>query len=662
MSDRVRVLYAEDNRQDADLTRSYFERHAPDVELEVVATAASCLARLTAGTFDVVLLDYRLPDQDGADLLDCIVERQLRVPVVMVTAVGDEALVVQLLRRGAWDYVPKQGDYLKRLPALLRNTVREYRNPHSGRQSVRSLRRRVLYVEASAADVDLTVRHMTQWAPHLTLDIARSSSDALAFLEDTPVDLVMADLRLPDLNALELLRETRSLGLDTPFLVITGRGDESTAVAALKLGAHDYIVKRENYLTQLPYAIDNAIQRAELVRINHRLQGEVAERAKAETALRVQAEALADSSRQKDEFLAMLGHELRNPLAPVRTALELLQRGGGAPAIAERAHTVMDRHISHMVRMVDDLLDVARITSGRIRLNVEETDMRQVAAEAVDCVRPLIETRRQHLEVSVSPDAIPIRGDVTRLVQVATNLLDNAAKYTAEGGAIRVTVRQEEPYAVLRVADTGVGISPRLLGRIFDLFAQDDRTLERSQGGLGLGLSLVRRITELHGGTVEARSEGRGYGSEFVVRLPLHVQVPSVTVSERESGRPGGTLRCLIVEDNVDAATMLEIALGFEGHEVRVALDGRSALEAAAAFRPNAVILDIGLPGMSGYDVARAMRTLPGLAEVNIIAATGYGQEADRHRGLDAGFDHYLVKPIALDTLLEALAAGGGTR
>jgi signal transduction histidine kinase len=662
MSDRVRVLYAEDNRQDADLTRSHFERHAPDLELHVVATAASCLARLTSATFDILLLDYRLPDQDGAELLDRIVERQLRLPVVMVTGVGDEALVVQLLRRGAWNYVPKQGDYLNRLPSLVRNTIREYRNPQLRRPSLRPPRRLVLYVEASAADVDLTVRHLAQWAPHLTLEIARSSSEALAFLAHTPVDLVMADLRLPDLTALELLRETRSLGLDAPSLVITGRGDEMTAVAALKLGAYDYIVKRENYLTQLPYAIDNAIQHAELARINQQLQEEVAERSKAETALHVQAEALAESSRQKDEFLAMLGHELRNPLAPVRTALELLQRGGAAPAITEQAHTVMDRHIGHMVRIVDDLLDVARITSGRIRLSVEETDMRQVAAEGVDSVRPLIEARRQNLEVSISPDAVPVRGDVTRLVQIATNLLDNAAKYTGEGGTIRVTVRREDPHAVLRVADTGMGISPRLLGRIFDLFAQDDRTLERSQGGLGLGLSLVRRITELHGGTVEARSEGRGLGSEFVVRLPLHVQLPSLAVTERITGRPSGTLRCLIVEDNVDAAHMLEMALGFEGHEVRVALDGRAALEAATVFRPNAVILDIGLPGLSGYDVARAIRTLPGLAEVNIIAATGYGQEADREKGLDAGFDHYLVKPIALDTLLEALAAGGGTR
>ncbi len=503
---------------------------------------------------------------------------------------------------------------------------------------------------------------MTEWAPHLTLDIARSASEALAFLAHTPVDLVMADLRLPDLNALELLQETRALGVDAPFLVITGRGDESTAIAALKLGAHDYIVKRENYLTQLPYAIDNAIQRAELVHINQLLQAEVAERTKAETAIRDQAAALAESSRQKDEFLAMLGHELRNPLAPVRTALEVLQRGGAVPAIAERAHAVMDRHISHMVRMVDELLDVARITSGRIRLHVEETDLRQVVAEAIDSVRPLIDTRRQQLEVSVSPDSVPVRGDVTRLVQVVANLLDNAAKYTGEGGTLRVTVRQEEPYAVIRVADTGAGISPRLLGRIFDLFVQDDRTLERAQGGLGLGLSLVRRLTELHGGTVEALSEGRGQGSEFVVRLPVHVHTAAVGVSEGDSGRPGGTLRCLVVEDNVDAAHMLECALAFEGHDVRVALDGRAALEAAADFRPDAVILDIGLPGLSGYDVARAIRTLPGLDAVNIVAATGYGQERDRRKGLDAGFDHYLVKPIALDTLMEVLAAGHGGR
>jgi signal transduction histidine kinase len=659
MTDRLRVLYAEDNPHDADLTRSFFDRHAPDFEIEVAETGDACLARLSAASYDALLLDYRLPGKDGVDLLQEVAERELRLPVVMVTGVGDETLVVQLLRRGAADYVPKQGDYLEKLPALLRNTVKEYRSARQVHPS-RPQRRRVLYVEPNEADIDLTVRHFAEWASHLTLEIARSSVDALAMLQRTPVDLVMSDLRLPGLNALEFLKELRLSGVQVPFLVITGRGDELAAVAALKLGAYDYIVKRDNYLMQLPYAVDNAIDRFELACANERLQSEIAERTKAEATLRDKTAALAESSRQKDEFLAMLGHELRNPLAPVRTALEILQRGDAHTGIARRAHAVMDRHIAHMVRMVDDLLDVARITGGQIRLHVEETDLREIVSQAIDSSRPLIEARRHQHDLSLPPDAVPVRGDVTRLVQVAVNLLNNAAKYTGEAGTIRVTVLREGAHAVLRVADTGVGISPRLLGRIFDLFAQDDRTLDRAQGGLGLGLSLVRRITELHGGHVDAHSEGRGLGSEFTVRLPLHVPLSAAAHVDRVAApaAPRRPLRCLVVEDNRDAAQMLEVALGFEGHDVRLTFDGHSALEAARGFQPDAVVLDIGLPGMTGYDVARALRELPELGRVNIIAATGYGQDEDRARGREAGFDHYLVKPIALDALLDALTAG----
>jgi CheY-like chemotaxis protein/anti-sigma regulatory factor (Ser/Thr protein kinase) len=256
------------------------------------------------------------------------------------------------------------------------------------------------------------------------------------------------------------------------------------------------------------------------------------------------------------------------------------------------------------------------------------------------------------------PDAaLLIQGDSTRLVQVLVNLLNNAAKYTDEGGTIRIMVAAEGAQAVFRVVDTGMGISPRLLPRIFDVFTQDDRTLDRAQGGLGLGLTLVRRIVELHRGSVEARSEGRGLGSEFVVRLPLHVAAAAVggSVSVRSNVRSERTLKCLVVDDNVDAARMIELALSLEAHEVRLAFDGCDAVEAAAAFQPDAVVLDIGLPRMNGYEAARAIRRLPGLGNVRIIAATGYGQDIDRAKSRDAGFDLHLVKPIDLDALLEAL-------
>ena len=310
-----------------------------------------------------------------------------------------------------------------------------------------------------------------------------------------------------------------------------------------------------------------------------------------------------------------------------------------------------------MTRLLDDLLDVARITSGRINLNLQDVDLREVVKDATESVGNLLTARRHTLLTSVPPGPVAIRGDVTRLVQVVVNLLNNAAKYTNEGGTITLDIMSEEPNAVVRVRDTGTGIPVRLISRIFDLFTQDERTLDRAQGGLGLGLTLVRRITELHGGTVEAHSEGRGFGSEFIVRLPLlsraSVDVPVDRVVPHAYMQPR---RCLVVEDNVDAARMLELALTIEGHQVRLAFDGRDAVEAAAAFHPDAIILDIGLPRMNGYDAARAIRQLPGLADVHIVAVTGYGQPAEREKSREAGIDDHLVKPIDIDVLLETLA------
>jgi PAS domain S-box-containing protein len=388
---------------------------------------------------------------------------------------------------------------------------------------------------------------------------------------------------------------------------------------------------------------------------------EVTERKKAEIALREQATALAETARQKDEFIAMLSHELRNPLAPVRSALELLRRFGPQNAIAASTFDVMERQIKHMVRLLDDLLDVSRITSGRIRLNMQLIDVRQVIGDGIESARSLIDRRRHRLETVLPPEPVFVRGDATRLVQVLVNLLNNAAKYTPEGGTIRLAASAEDADAVLRVADTGAGISPRLLPKIFDLFTQDDRTLDRAQGGLGIGLTLVRRISELHGGTVEVHSPGRGQGSEFVVRLPRVVPdaviaaLPSANVTAPSTRTPK---RCLLVEDNVDAAQMLQIALELEGHKVCLAFDGDQAIAMATTFQPDAVILDLGLPGLNGYDAARAIRLVPGLENVLLIAATGYGQQGDRERSRAAGFDHHLVKPIDLDMLIATLAAG----
>jgi PAS domain S-box-containing protein len=786
MSATLRVLYAEQSRTEAELTRTHFAHSAPDIALEIVDSGEECLIRLADGKYDALLLDHRLPDMDGVAVLVELAVREVQLPVVMMTGNGDEPLFVQALAVGPCDYVPKHSRYRDSLPAALKRVVAEAGSVQAPRRAAKRQRRRILYVEPASAPLRQIAKHLAETAPRFSLEIVRSAADALAQLQHYHFDLLLTNLRMPDMNAPDLLKEIRRRGLRVPFVVMSARGDERAAAAALELGVFDYVVMRDDDVRRLPYAIDNAIARFELDQLKHHLLtalatrlraqqataeslalldtlqrhapigiafmdrdcrflrvndelaainglpadahigrtvaetvpdlwpqveplyrrvlagepvvqvemsgqtsakpgeerhwvnsfypvrrqhqevigigvfvSEVTERKRAEAALREQAESVAETARQKDEFLAMLGHELRNPLAPIRTALALLRQSGTLNPVGLRAHDVMDRQITHMVRLLDDLLDVARITNGRINLNMQQVDLREVVAEAIDSVRGLIEARHHHVETSLPSGPLMVRGDVTRLVQVVVNLLNNAAKYTDKDGTIRVSATTEHARAVLRITDTGTGIPARLLPKIFDLFTQDDRTLDRAQGGLGLGLTLVRRISELHGGSVEAHSEGRGRGSEFIVRLPLDVAEPVVSAPQTSLSEASlHRIRCLLVEDNVDAAQMLECALELKGHEVRLAFDGRDAVDAAKAFKPDAVVLDIGLPRMNGYDVARTIRLLPGLADVIIVAVTGYGQEADRQKSLDAGCDHHLVKPIELNQLLRVLEVG----
>jgi signal transduction histidine kinase len=358
---------------------------------------------------------------------------------------------------------------------------------------------------------------------------------------------------------------------------------------------------------------------------------------------------LAD--RRKDEFLAMLGHELRNPLMPIMTALELMRMRGEGTLINERA--IIDRQARHMLRLVDDLLDVSRITRGRIELVRKHVELAAVVRGAVETASVLFEQRAQKLTVDVAEQGLLIDGDEARLVQVTSNLLTNAAKYTDPGGAIDVRAAREGDTVVLRVRDTGVGMSAELLPRVFDLFAQGERTLDRSEGGLGLGLAIVKSIVQLHGGTAEATSEGIGRGCELIVRLPVVPDAPPPTPAPTPAApRPaaGAQQRVLVVDDNKDAASLLAELLGLVGREVRVAYDGPSALVVAGAQKLDVALLDIGLPVMDGYELAERLQAAqPGIV---LFAITGYGQPADVERAHAAGFRHHLVKPVELDQLL----------
>jgi signal transduction histidine kinase/DNA-binding response OmpR family regulator len=371
---------------------------------------------------------------------------------------------------------------------------------------------------------------------------------------------------------------------------------------------------------------------------------------------------IREADRRKSEFLAMLGHELRNPLAPILNALHLMRLREPDRAGVEQAREVAERQVRHLARLVDDLLDVSRINSGKIELRKSRVDLREAVNRAVAAVRPLIEERRHELSVSLPPEPALLEADEARLEQILANLLNNAAKYTEPGGQIMLDVAREDGSSVVRVRDTGIGIDPELLPRIFDMFTQADRSLDRSQGGLGIGLTLVRRLVELHGGHVEARSAGPGHGSEFLVRLPTIEPSPKTgpgvgdqTARPLGPGRPQPS-RILVVDDNVDAAKILARLLAMEGHEVAVAHDGTAALEIAHDHRPDVILLDIGLPGMDGYEVARRLRQNPAFDPTLLIALTGYGHAEDRQRALETGFDEHLVKPVSPEDLSSLLA------
>jgi PAS domain S-box-containing protein len=393
------------------------------------------------------------------------------------------------------------------------------------------------------------------------------------------------------------------------------------------------------------------------------------DRKRLDEELRNRADALARADEDKDEFLAVLAHELRNPLAPVFYALKLLDEKPLDDPNRWYIRRIVDRQMRRLARLIDDLLDVSRIRTGKVELRKARVDLNSVIGHAVEVARPLAEDRGHGLAVSLPPEPVWLEADPVRLEQVFTNLLSNAIKFTEDRGAISLSAEREGQEVIVRVRDTGVGIPPDLLPRIFDLFTQGDRSLDRVRDGLGIGLTLSRRLVELHGGTIEAHSDGVGRGSEFVVRLPAflhHVAPPdeapaSARAAAAEKRSPSSRpLRVLVVDDSEDTTELLGTLLEMAGHSIQVAHTGPSALEVAAAFRPDAIILDIGLPGLDGYQVAQRLREDPALQSVTLIAATGYGQEEDLRRSREVGFDHHLVKPIDPGELQRLLAELAG--
>ena len=377
---------------------------------------------------------------------------------------------------------------------------------------------------------------------------------------------------------------------------------------------------------------------------------------------RTAEDALKSADQRKDEFLATLAHELRNPLAPLRNGLQIMRMTKDAAAIS-RAQLMMERQLQQMVRLVDDLLDVSRITTGKLVLRTERVSLQEVMATAIDAVRPLIDAKRQTLAVDVPTVTVELDADATRLSQILSNILNNAVKYTEPGGSIRVTARLAYGAVEIRVSDTGIGIAADELPAVFEMFTQFDASPERTHGGLGVGLALAKRLVQLHGGTITARSDGLGYGSEFSVRLPLATApVSAIGVESKQIERSVAPRRVLLVDDNRDFALSLAALLELEGHDVRTTFEAVSAETVAGEFRPDIAFLDLGLPHISGFELARRLRAQPNTNGTVLVAVTGWGKEEDRQRSREAGFDLHLVKPVEPDQILDEVRKAGAKR
>jgi PAS domain S-box-containing protein len=611
--------------------------HELGAVLVKAGSGEEALRRLLAEDYAVILMDVRMPGLDGYETARLIHgrDRSRDVPIIFVTAhESPEEVVIQAYKDGAADHLVKP-----LVPEVLRAKVQRYLE----------LARRAQGGKAPAApDAQGLTAAVLDTMAGLVLVLDREGR-VVRFNRacEGLTGYSFAEVGGRPVWDLQLFPEGEKAGARAAF-------DRLTAGQFPSLHSGYWVSKsgERRWIVWSNTALTGPAGRVELVVATGI---DETERKRAEEALR-------EADRRKDEFLAMLSHELRTPLAPIRNGLHVLRLTGG-PGPAATALEMMDRQMQHLTRLVDDLLDVARLTRGKIRLDRRPVDLAEVVTRAVEAARPLVEARQHELTVSLPAGPLPLEADPLRLAQVLTNLLHNAAKFTPEGGRLTLSAVVAGAEVVVRVRDNGVGIPAAVLPHVFELFAQADQPLDRSEGGLGVGLTLARSLVEMHGGSVAAHSDGPGRGSEFVVRLPLREGPgPGAGPAGEERGTAPGARRVLVVDDNRDAAESLAMLLRATGHEVRTAHAGPAALEAARAHRPEVVLLDIGLPGLDGYEVARRLRAEPGFKGALLVALTGYGQDEDRRRSQAAGFDLHLVKPVDLATLQDALSRAGAGR
>jgi signal transduction histidine kinase len=665
--------------------------------LVLARSGAEALRQVLRRDFAVILLDVNMPDMDGFETAALIrkYKRSAHTPIIFITSYADEMQTARGYSLGAVDYIPSPV-----VPEVLRSKVRVFVELHIlqkriGRQAEERIALAASEAALKVAEESTRRSSMLAGLSHALsgpLDVGEGMLTLLAHVvpalaanatvamldeqgeveraarrtrvaDEEPVTCELAPTELPTAHA-AMLREAYAQAhalrpREAPFA--------DGALQMLPLVHADRLIGAlwvDGEITELGEALlDDVAARAAIAfaaaRLYRNLQVEIAERRQAETRLE-------EASRRKDEFLAMLSHELRNPLAPIRNAVEVIRLIAPPEPRLRWAADVTDRQVRQLTRLVDELLDVARISQGKITLQQAPLNLAALVAQCVETQRPFVAARKLALALSLPRDPVPIRGDATRLAQVINNLLTNSTKYTPEGGNITIEVGSEATprgeRAVLTVSDDGIGIEPELLPHVFELFEQGKRALDRTQGGLGVGLTLVQRLVALHGGDVTATSAGAGQGAQFRVTLPLDAGA-AAQLAERtheEDGRlPQAAVgrRILVVDDNADVAETTTLLLTLSGHQVRAAKDGPQALLAAAEFAPEVVLLDIGLPQMDGYEVARRLRAMPQTRKSLLIALTGYGQQGDRARGQAAGFDGHLLKPVdphALGKMIDA--------
>ncbi len=625
---QIHLLHLEDSALDAELIRVRLAKDKLTPTVHRVVGHDDYLEALRGQRFDLILADYNLPGFDGLQALEHARTYAVDTPFLFVSGVLGEEVAIETMKQGATDYVLKHR--LDRLAPAVRRALGEARE--------RADRRRV---EAALRESERMHR--------LTLDSIRGHAILTMDTEG----------RFTSVNAgasgVLGYRDDELIG--RPSAVIFTEEDVGDGVPhrEMSLAKRRGIAEDERWHVRKDGSrfwgsglVTPLLDESGQLRGYTKVVRDMTEWKQAEEALR-------EADRRKDEFLAMLAHELRNPLSSIQNAAHLVRHASLPPERSAWAKDIILNQVKHLARLVDDLLDVARITRGKIQLRMEEVDLARVLVRAGDAVRPMIEDRRHEFRVAIEPGPLLASGDPTRLEQVFTNLLTNAAKYTDPGGRIDMIAGREGDSLAVRIEDNGVGISSEMLSRVFDLFAQVDHSLDRSQGGLGIGLTISQRLVKLHGGTIEAASEGTGHGSVFTIRIPsLAYQSPEVIAPSPGPGfvGPRAGAKVLVVDDNLATATALADLLRLSGFEVQAAHDGFGAIAAAQAHRPEVVLLDIGLPGIDGYQVVRRLRQEDGVRHARIIAITGYGEDQAKRRSLEAGFDHHLVKPVDYDTLL----------